>query len=211
MDTLAFLKALLPEEGVKFVAQWVAIDNHPRKGFFKHMPFVELDEMADYIQKQAKHGETVYHACSSFKEVQYITTNSGKEAPAGRTKDNALAARALWMDFDVGKDAAHSYESKKDVITALGGFLKTLALPVPMVVDSGNGIHAYFLMDEALPRKDWEPLALKLRAVCDHYGLKYDPSRTSDMASVLRPAGSTNFKDPDCPKPVSVKREGVRV
>lgn len=211
MDTLEFLKALLPEEGIKFVARWFDVPNHPRKGIFMHKPFVDLDDMADNIKWHASKGNTVYHACATFKEVKYITTKAGKEVPAGRTKDNALAARALWFDFDVGKEAAHSYTSKREVVDCLGVMIKQLALPVPMVVDSGNGVHAYFLIEEALPRSQWDALALKFRAVSDAFGLKYDPSRSSDISSVLRPPGTYNLKDPTNPKPVTVKREGTRM
>lgn len=210
MDTLEFLQTLLPEEGIKFVARWFDVPNHPRKGIFMHKPFVDLEDMAENIKWHASKGNTVYHACAAFKEVKYIKTKAGKEVPAGRTKDNALAARALWFDFDVGKEAAHSYTSKKEVVESLGVMLKELALPVPMIVDSGNGIHAYFLLEESLPRSEWDTLALKFRAVSDAFGLKYDPSRSSDIASILRPPGSLNFKNADNPKPVVVKRVGTR-
>ena len=112
MDTLEFLQTLLPEEGVKFVARWVDIPNHPRGGIFMHKPFYDLDAMADAIKWHASKGNTVYHACASYKEVQFITTKKGTEVPAGRKQSNALAAKALWLDFDVGKDASHSYASK---------------------------------------------------------------------------------------------------
>ncbi|OHD21340.1 MAG: hypothetical protein A2Y38_16515 [Spirochaetes bacterium GWB1_59_5] len=210
MDTKEFLETLLPEEGVKFVARWFDIPSHPRKGIFMHKPFHDLDEMADNIKWHASKGNTVYHACSTFKEVKFIKTKTGKEVPAGRTKDNALAARALWVDFDVGKEASHSYDSKKQAVEALGVMVKELALPIPMVVDSGNGIHAYFLLEETLARNEWDTLAMDFRAVCDNFGLKYDPSRSSDMASILRPPGTFNLKNPDNPKPVVVKRQGVR-
>lgn len=210
MDTKEFLETLLPEEGVKFVARWFDIPNHPRKGIFMHKPFYDLDEMADNIKWHAAKGNTVYHACSTYKEVKYLTTKTGKEVPAGRTKDNALAARALWLDFDVGKEAAHSYTSKKEAVDSLAEMIKALNLPVPMIVDSGNGVHAYFLLEESLPRSEWDELANLFRTTCDNFGLKYDPSRSSDIASILRPPGTFNLKNPDNPKPVVVKREGVR-
>ena len=84
MDTKEFLETLLPEEGVKFVARWFDIPNHPRKGIFMHKPFYDLDEMADNIKWHAAKGNTVYHACSTYKEVKYLTTKTGKEVPAGK-------------------------------------------------------------------------------------------------------------------------------
>lgn len=211
MDTLEFLQTLLPEEGVKFVARWVDIPNHPRGGIFMHKPFYELDAMADAIKWHASKGNTVYHACASYKEVQFITTKKGTEVPAGRKQSNALAAKALWLDFDVGKDASHSYASKKDAVQSLAQMVTSLTLPNPMVVDSGNGVHAYFLLEDALPRLEWETLANKFRATCDNFGLKYDPSRSSDIASILRPPGSFNLKNPANPKPVVVKRAATPI
>ena len=210
MDTKEFLETLLPEEGVKFVARWFDIPDHPRKGIFMHKPFYDLEEMADNIKWHASKGNTVYHACSTYKEIKYLTTKNGKQVPAGRTKDNALAARALWLDFDVGKEAAHSYTSKKEAVDSLAAMIKELNLPIPMIVDSGNGVHAYFLLEEALPRNEWDDLANLFRTTCDNFGLKYDPSRSSDIASILRPPGTFNLKNPANPKPVAIKREGVR-
>jgi hypothetical protein len=211
MDTSTFLRTILPEEGIKFVARWFDVPNHPRGGIFMHKPFVDIDDMANNIQWHAEKGNTIYHACATFKEVLFITTKAGKEVPAGRTQANAATARSLWMDFDVKPGVEGAYDSKAEVIDDLKKLKRETGLPVPMIIDSGNGIHAYFLLENEVEKSEWLPLAAKLRTVLDHLGIKHDPSRTCDMASILRPAGSFNLKNPEKPKTVKCVKEGERV
>lgn len=211
MDTSTFLRAILPEEGIKFVARWFDIENHPRGGIFMHKPFVDIDDMADNIIWHAEKGNTIYHACATFKEVQFITTKSGKEVPAGRTQENAATAKAFWMDFDVKPGIEGAYDSKRDVIDDLKKLKRETGLPVPMIIDSGNGVHAYLLLEDEITKAEWEPVAAKLRAVLNHLGIKHDPSRTCDIASILRPVGSFNLKNKDNPKTVKCVKEGERV
>ena len=209
MDTLSFLKTILPASGIKFIAQWVKKDGIPKGGYYIHEGFGEIDEMADRIAALAEEGRTVYHACASYKEILYKKTPGGFQYPVGRTQDNAKAARALWIDFDVKPGNPTAYESKNEAYDALRGFVAKVGLPKPLLIDSGNGLHAYFLMDESLERDAWEDLAWSLKEILEHTGVKYDRSRTGDIASILRPVGSFNRKDADNPKPVKARVQGV--
>ena len=76
----------------------------------------------------------------------------------------------------------------------------------PILVNSGNGIHAYWLLEETLSRKEWEPLAKRLKQLCKEHGLIVD-ERVFEASRVLRPMNSFNFKNPSNPKPVEIWNE----
>jgi hypothetical protein len=64
-----------------------------------------------------------------------------------------------------------------------------------MVVESGHGMHVYWPFKEAISPAKWQRYAEGLKAACVVHGLKADPARTADCASVLRPPGTHNHKD----------------
>jgi hypothetical protein len=53
--------------------------------------------------------------------------------------------------------------------------------------------------------EDWRACGALLKALTKKHGLLADPSRTSDIASVMRVPGTRNLKDPAKPKLVKVK------
>ena len=65
-----------------------------------------------------------------------------------RTSSNWLAAKAFWSDIDCGHTKAlegKGYATQKEGAKALLGWCKSKGLPFPMLVNSGRGIHAYWL------------------------------------------------------------------
>jgi hypothetical protein len=195
MDTSSFLRLVVPDDGVKFLAEWLPNPDHPRGGVFIHHPFVDIDDMADKATQLDSKGRNVYFACASFNEVIYKQTPKGKEYPAGRTQDNALLAKALWLDIDVGKaNDANSYDTREQAMEDIKKFVRETGLPTPMIVSSGNGFHCYWLFTDAIPKAEWKLLASFWRQATRKAGIKIDPSRDTDIASVLRPAGTHNPK-----------------
>ena len=67
-------------------------------------------------------------------------------------------------------------------------------MPKPLLVSSGYGVHAYFVMDRDLEPSEWVPMAEILKKLLAKAGVLADPSRTADFASILRPVGTTNRK-----------------
>jgi len=109
------------------------------------------------------------------------------------------SVRSLWIDLDVGvseegKPAKHATQS--DAIAAVGRFVKQTGLPIPMILSSGTGVHVYWPMTEDLMPGQWHAAAVMLKALCaaEKCRLISDPTRTADMASVLRPVGTHNRK-----------------
>ena len=109
------------------------------------------------------------------------------------------------MDFDCGAEKesdGKGYLTKEMAREALNIFCTKLKLPKPThIVDSGNGLHVYWLFDNIVSREKWEKVAKKLKALTIADNLKVDGSRTADIASVLRAPGTMNNKSAT-PKPV---------
>ena len=178
-----FLEAVLPTEGRYCL---VALD--PARKFKRQEFFDGLEHLVQRIaywnaQFAGSHG-AVYHACSSFGLAD------------NRTQPNVFRVRSFWMDVDYGP--GHSgpiyYNTINDALDGLSSFCGRTGLPVPLIVSSGGGIHAYWPLKENLTREQWQPYADGLEAATTQHSLHADPTRTADAASILRPVGSFNRK-----------------
>ena len=203
MDTLEFLRAVLPEDGVYYTAIF-------KPGFHApaHKPFRSLESMAEAIVKMDAGDWTVYHACGSYNEecVEGVDKH-GKPKKQYRVESNWSKAKAFWADLDCGESKAvegKGYATKREAATAVKEFCDKTGFPKPFYVDSGNGIHAYWPLTKPISATTWVKMATVLKAVFAHHNVLADPSRTSDFASILRPVGSHNKKTEDY-KPVVAK------
>lgn len=214
MDTATFLRALLPATGVYFVTEWRKRPKHPRGGVMLHHPVGDIDDAADKALELDRAGNhNVYFAMASYKEVRYKTTTTEKGEftfPVGRTQDNVARVKCLWMDWDVGKDdEANSYNTRDEALTALKSYLAATGLPLPMIVSSGYGLHTYWRFTEEVSADEWEAIAKHQRVIMRHLGVKFDPSRDRDCASILRPVGTRNKKDGQEPRLVKLIKDGA--
>jgi len=213
MDTVLFFRKILPTRGVYFLMEDVSKPDHPKGGYKIHFPFgpEQIEEMADKALQMSDNGHDIYFACSSFKEVQYKTSAAGREYPTGRTQSNASFAKSMWVDVDVGKpDPEKCYPTQREAAAAMSHLCKEVGLPAPMMVSSGKGLHFYWPLTEEVDSDRWLGVASQLKSVCAHLGVKADPSRTADPASVLRPVGTLNYKYGE-PKIVKVLKDADAV
>jgi len=174
---------------------------------FRHFTLGTLEEVAAKALALDGAGHTVYHACAAYGKdyVERDTKDGLGTYRAVRVAENVRALRAYWIDLDCGEGKA--YATQSDAVLALRSFLFEAGLPTPLLVSSGRGVHVYWpLVEEVLPTT-WRPVARNLKALCAKLGLQADPARTSDTASVLRPVGTHNRKDPANPLPVSCNRD----
>lgn len=187
-DTTYFLSRILPDDGVRFLAErYVNLKGEEK---FKHYPFMTNDEMAAFVEQCNDERRTIYHACATFQKVEYRTLESGFTYAVGRRSNNVLEVKSLWEDIDVRKTTVPSYDSQREAAAALMVACQRIDLPFPMIISSGVGLHVYWPFSEAQTPKDWLEIA-KLKSLCLHHaGLKLDPSRTEDAASILRPVGA---------------------
>jgi hypothetical protein len=186
LKTLEFLQAVLPGEG-SYVAYIVA-------GAKKYNVFASsIAELAERVLTEDAKGHAVYHACASFK----IAKNNSKDTPRaarslGRTQQNVYGAKAFWLDVDAGEHKP--YPDAAAAARAVLMFSRSVAIPPPLLVGSGGGVHAYWPLDKMQGTETWKNYAEGLKALCHHHGLQADGVRTCDLASVLRTPGTHNRK-----------------
>ena len=183
------MNAVLPTEGRYCV---LGIGRYPDQKFYDTR--AEVDEQ---IEALVRGKFDAYFGCAKFGPLN------------NRTHENVAYVRALWMDIDCGptkavpdeKGIIKGYIDQATGLTEFKKFCKNVGLPQPILVSSGYGIHAYWLLEETISRLDWEPLANRLRELCVEQGLIVDPS-VFEASRVLRVPGTYNFKQQE---PVEVK------
>lgn len=213
MDTLEFLQAVLPEDSIHYLVLFSAtLKDNKGESIKLHRPYSDLESMAN-AALEFDHDPAytaVYHACSGYRApfVELDELNKwGKPAKKYRTEQNWDRAKAFWVDIDCGQDKfdrGEGYLTKADAAKAIFKFADTIGWARPMLVDSGNGLHAYWPLTKPLKSESWRKLANVLKATLAHEGVRADPTRTADFPSILRPVGTTNRKN-GASKTVKVK------
>lgn len=210
MDTLTFLKTILPEDGYKFVG----LSRAGNPGI-AHKAYASLETMATAIASYAVQPNlTVYHACCSYKEASYEVLIDGKPKQKYRGEPNWSKAKAFWADIDCGASKAaegKGYATKSEAAKAIVTFCRGNNFPDPMLVDSGGGIHCYWPLTQEIGPKSWRTMASGFKAALAGAGLLVDPTRTADLSSVLRPVGTMNRKPGRDVREVKVLRLGLAV
>jgi Domain of unknown function (DUF927) len=182
-----FLRRVLPQEGFK--CAWVVDGNKKFNVFFS-----TVDGLAFFVLQQDASGRTVYHACSSFRSnIKAPKGTPRAQRRLGRTQHNVLAVRSLWADVDCGE--GKPYPTQLDGAEHVAAFCRRTGLPAPLYVGSGNGLHLYWPLDEALGPETWRRYAAGLAKLFVHHGLHVDTTRTQDLSSVLRTPGTHHRKD----------------
>lgn len=117
-----------------------------------------------------------------------------------RKADQAVCIRALYLDLDCGD--GKDYDTQKEAIEALIAFKNEYGLPRPCIINSGNGVHIYWISAWDLDLPTWRGYAERLKHACKVFGLRADNKVTTDAARVLRVPGTHNRKDALNPKMV---------
>ena len=185
MDRYAFLSAVLPPETS---GNYVAVFAKGTVKWNNH--FATIEELADGCVLASQQNLTAYFALGTFQG------NLGQHDD-GRTKifRKALMAHEFQtyaLDVDCGE--GKPYADAKEGLTALIQFIKGVGFPAPVVVSSGNGIHAYWPLTAPIPREVWRANSIQLKTICHARGLHIDESKVHDPSMVLRPLDTTNFK-----------------
>ena len=176
MSKAEFLQGILPERtrhALRFINKSTG---QSRSIFYK-----TIEEMAESAESYSDKGWDVYYATAGF--------GAGNNA----SSDNAVAKRELYLDVDCGP--SKPYETKADGAAALKEFCKKVKLPRPTIVDSGNGLHAHWIFDEAVPVHKWKKVADQLKARCQQEEFHADGACTADIVRVLRVPETINQKN----------------
>ena len=178
MDKILFLKSVLAKEGHYCVFAYRTKDDRRVQKFYDN-----IGQVADVADNLDEEGYDVYFALSTFTE------------PNSRKVPNVKHVNTLFLDLDcgVGKD----YETQEKAISALRDFCKKLSLPKPLLINSGRGVHVYWILSEPVGVDDWLPVAQRLKHLCTQHNLLADPAVTADAARVLRiPTTHNNKTEP---------------
>lgn len=190
MNTQEFLERILPRQGVYY-----AIPQSSNGKMLAHIACNSIQELASTVTDLDRRYKGVFHACASYKATQVIRNNR----TAYRVSENQAFAKSFWLDLDVGE--GKGFATKDRALSALHKLCKKFGAS-PLVVSSGHGLHAYFVMDRDVSAEEWKPVALRLDGLLKHIKFPVDSSRTKDFASILRPVGTYNKKA--TPLPVEV-------
>jgi hypothetical protein len=199
MTNFDLLRAVQPDDG------WFAVVGI--KGDSKQQELVETrEEFDEQVQRFTRQQRNVF-----FGVAKYATGEN-------RKKDNVQGLKAFWLDIDCGPTKAEpnpktgrpdGYIDQATGLLALREFVKTIGLPKPILVNSGRGVHAYWALTGTILREQWEPVAARLRELCNIHGLIVDPV-VFEVARIMRLPGTLNYKD-EPPKPVTVMHEAAPV
>ena len=189
MADFDLLDAILPEEGRYCL---VGIGRYVDQRFAS-----TREEAEEQIQSLLAKQDNVFFGCAKYGELN------------NRKHENAKYFKALWMDIDCGPSKAEPDENGVikgyiDQATGLAEFqkfCKAVGLRRPIIVNSGNGIHVYWLLTETTDQRHWKPLAKALKDLCRQHGFIVDPA-VFEASRILRVPGTFNFKAE--PLPVSV-------
>lgn len=166
---------------------------------YAHKVFPTIGEAVTHVHEMMHVADTFFAVLSLREERVWDATKDNyqtgeKGAWATRLQSNMLAGKALFWDLDVGAEAG-KYDSQQDALEGIRVFLQRTALPLPLMVSSGGGVHAYWPFDREMPALEWRDLAYQMRQLGEACGVKLDPTRTIDTSSVLRVLGTFNWKD----------------
>ena len=138
-----------------------------------------LGDMLEIIDELKQSESNVFFAPNTYQNYS-------------RKADNAEYCRTLFIDLDVGEDSK-KYTTKDEALVALDDFIKISKLPPPVRLDSGGGVHAYWVFDQDIPSAEWKEYSLAFKKFCLDY-IKIDPAVMGDTARVMRCPNTTNYK-----------------
>lgn len=211
MDLQTFLAWVVPAGENKSVC-YMALDWTPPdrdRPLIVHRVCETTRDLANSLKwREENRPANLFFACASYHPTPIP---EGKRYPVALRKATNIAyLKALWCDIDCKGDE-DTYASKKDALRALSKLVQDTDLPKPSIlVDSGNGIHAYWCFEEAMTLAEWQPRADALRAFFVQHGLLIDKGITIDGARILRAPETTNRKDALNPKDVRVLSHTVQ-
>ena len=181
MKTKQFLNLVLGDEGHYCV--FAAKDGAVKQKFF-----TSVQDVIDAANGFDADGYDAYFALATLEEA------------GSRKADNVQSIKSFFLDLDCGPNK--EFANQETAILELKGFCARHSLPTPTLVNSGRGVHVYWILSEPVGRDEWWPVAERLKKLCEADGFKADPAVTSDVARVLRVPLTHNHKS-DPPTPVT--------
>ena len=199
MGTQRFLEAVLPTQGFYIITYFP--DGIQKGALPKQRAFATIKEASEAVRHFDGQEINTYFACASFKERR----------KGMRKADNAAYVRSQWADLDVDPTGQNpkKYASIREAAVGVKDFCVAMGLPAPMLVQSGVGVHCYWIFTQDVPADKAQPYMRAFVRAARHHGFKQDTKRATDIASVLRPVGSNHRKG--TPLPVKTLHTGTPI
>lgn len=170
----------------------------------------DLDALAERCARWSESGKDVYFGCG---------LSQADNGPERRIRSVECAGiSGLWADIDI-RGAAHAARNLPESDVVIRGLLDALPVRPTAVVHSGHGLHVYWLFKETwtfepgsaenrLAEAYQVALHAALGALSGVHGWSID--KRTDLASVLRVAGTANHKREPTPVRLLDWGTGVR-
>src|SRR3954468_13562046 len=138
-------------------------------GFF---PGGDVSGAAGLLRWGSRKGFDAYHALASFTlaEPDGVDVRGKAKYKGRREQSNVQNLKCFWVDCDVKragdkKNVGQCFASQGAALQWMMQFCAKLALPRPnVVVNSGYGLHCYWVLEDPLPVTQWQPYANALRS-----------------------------------------------
>lgn len=122
---------------------------------------------------------------------------------SNRRGESVREKKAFYVDLDCGP--GKPYPNKKSAMQEVRKVIKKGTIPAPtIIIDSGNGIHLYWVLEDPIAPEDWKQVAFRFRASMNNASLHVDDKVTTDIARILRPPETWNVKDSNNHRPCRV-------
>jgi hypothetical protein len=139
-----------------------------------------LDDVIEEAQRLDASGKDAYFGLATFR--------TGND----RTVVNVKSLSSFYLDLDCGE--GKEYPNQNAAFVDLKRFIKETGLPRPMLINSGNGVHVYWVLTDSISYSEWLPVAQGLKSLCIQHNLLADNGVTADAARVLRVPETHNHK-----------------
>jgi hypothetical protein len=172
-----FYKKVLPTQGVYCLT---TMDREEDGGRTRHYYMETVEEIETQAKIISGSRTTNLFVCPmSFSKHQ-------------RSKELAAYFRSIYIDLDIGT-TDKKYLSKQEARADFDRFLAETGLPEPVEINSGNGIHMYWVFEEDIPAEEWKLYAEKFKDFCLDRNLKIDTA-VYDLARIMRCPNTINYK-----------------
>lgn len=147
--------------------------------------FSDRDSLIAAITLLSTTPANIYHGTASYGSA--------------RTLKETQLKKCYYLDVDCGEGKV--YDKPSDALRGVFAATAQHVLPpVTHIVKTGNGLHFYWALEEAIPKAEWDIGARNLKTICMEHELGADNAITADAARIMRAPGSSNVKDIASPK-----------
>ncbi len=159
-------------------SETIEIRNKSKNGNMESFFSNNLEEINKKVEELKPHND-IYFGIAPRKN-----NDSGK-------KDNCSSISSLWVDIDCGQDGhkkSSFFSSKEEALT----HIKRVTIKPSLIVDSGNGLHLYFFLNQKLGlNEETIPLIEKINKTL---GLLFGGDSVHNVDRIMRLPGTQNHK-----------------